>query len=139
MKNRPWQRILIAFHTLWPCLLLEIRAPPALISSHTTMVVSMVALIEEEEGTMVIEVEVEEGSTTVMVEVNTSFSIPNLNKIITHLRMLTLEVNLVVNLVVRPSRMIDLAVRFVARQVTKLLTIITEWILPIKARIHQPN
>ena len=47
------------------------------------MVVSMVALIEEEEGTMVIEVEVEEGSTTVMVEVNTSFSIPNLNKIIT--------------------------------------------------------
>ena len=103
------------------------------------MVVSMVALIEEEEGTMVIEVEVEEGSTTVMVEVNTSFSIPNLNKIITHLRMLTLEVNLVVNLVVRPSRMIDLAVRFVARQVTKLLTIITEWILPIKARIHQPN
>ena len=47
--------------------------------------------------------------------------------------------NLVVNLVVRPSRMIDLAVRFVARQVTKLLTVITEWILSIKARIHQPN
>ena len=70
VKNKPWQRILIVFHTLWPCLLLEIRILPALILSHITMVV----LIEEEERTVVIEVEVEEDSTTIMVEVNTFFN-----------------------------------------------------------------
>ena len=52
----------------------------------------MVVLIEEEEGTMVIEVEVEEDSTTVMVEVNTNSSIPNLNRVTSHLRMLNLVV-----------------------------------------------
>ena len=71
----------------------------------------MVVLIEEEERTMVIEVEVEEDSTIVMAEVNTNSSIPNLNRVTTHLRMLNLEVNLVV----RPSKMIDLVVRSVAR------------------------
>jgi len=54
---------------------------------------------------------VEEDSTIVMVEVNTNSSIPNLNRVIIQPRMLNLEVNLVV----KPSKLIDLSVRSVER------------------------
>ena len=91
----------------------------------------MVALIKEEERTIEIEEKVEEGTTTMMVGVSNSFSHLNLNRIILQ--------SILLNLGVRISIMTNLFARFVERQVIKLLIATTGWILPIKARIHQPS
>ena len=94
----------------------------------------MVDLTEEEVKTIIIEVEVEEGIPTMVVEVNNNSSFTHhifISRITLLLRPLSL--------VVKTSRVIDLFAKFMERQVIKPLTVITEWILPIKARIHQSN
>ena len=102
----------------------------------------MVDLTEEEVKTIITEVEVEEGTPTMVVEVNNNSSTHlNNNSSFTHhifISRITLLLR-PLSLVAKTSRVIDLFAKFVERQVIKPLTVITEWILPIKARIHQPN
>ena len=103
----------------------------------------MVDLTEEEVKTIIIEVEVEEGIPTMVVEVNNNSSthLNNNNRSFTHHNFISRITLLLspLSLVAKISRVIDLFAKFMERQVIKPLTVITEWILPIKAKIHQPN
>ena len=66
---------------------------------------------------------------------NQETSLPNM--LMEHL---ILVLNLLKSIVVPLSTMVHVFhAKFVARPIIKPLTVITEWILPIKARIHQPT